>query len=146
MKKIFKIVIALVVLGIVLMVGLKLSKKKLILSSPPPTPPLPFSTPTPAQVAKLPVPEDLLKQPWGRNPFSEFLTIENEGAPREAQGRSQFVLTGIVIRGEEKAAIINRHFVREGDSIDSAKVLRILKDRVLLEKNQEQILVRAEPA
>ena len=88
--------------------------------------------------------EALSNEAWGRNPFVEvsFDEIENFNKKKinsEDSLAGQFGLTGIFIKGARKVAIINHHFIVEGDTVDEVKVISIEKNKVLLKKDQKEL-------
>lgn len=87
----------------------------------------------------------LLKQPWGRNPFSVPSGETSSNAYLQALSGSDFSLTGILHRNSHKVAILNRMFVREGDLIHGARVVSIGRDHVILRKDGKEIFLRLEP-
>jgi hypothetical protein len=64
---------------------------------------------------------------------------EEAGDFSEWQG---VALTGVLFRENRKTAILDHALVREGDMIRGAKVLRIEKDRVVLQQKEKEITVR----
>ncbi len=80
----------------------------------------------------------LLKQSWGRNPFTPVEFQVKTGA---APG-GELKLTGILLRGGKSIAIINRQFLKEGDTIQGVSILKIEKDRVQIDKDGEPSYLR----
>ena len=76
-------------------------------------------------------------QPWGkRDPFE----IEAKRLPRGPKGADQFSgykLTGIVWGSHGYQALINDRVVRVGDQVDGARIVKITKTGVEVEKNGE---------
>ncbi|MGH7405271.1 MAG: hypothetical protein ACREJA_05280 [Candidatus Methylomirabilales bacterium] len=101
----------------------------------PPVPAAPATVPTAAapRLASPPPPD----QPWGkRDPFE----IEAKRLPRGPKGADQFSgykLTGIVWGSHGYQALINDRVVRVGDQVDGARIVRITKTGVEVEKNGE---------
>ena len=108
--------------------------------NPPPTPsavpaaPAAVPTATAAPHLAPPPPPD---QPWGkRDPFE----IEAKRLPRGPKGADQFSgykLTGIVWGSHGYQALINDRVVRVGDQVDGARIVKITKTGVEVEKNGE---------
>ena len=91
--------------------------------------------------------EVLLKQPWGRNSFARASEEEIEEFQRNFQtstfeSHRDLILKGIMIRKERRVALINGQFLREGAEIDGAMVKNIWETEVILEKNQEEIILK----
>ena len=107
--------------------------------NPPPTPSAvpaaPAAVPTAAAPRLAPPPPP--DQPWGkRDPFE----IEAKRLPRGPKGADQFSgykLTGIVWGSHGYQALINDRVVRVGDQVDGARIVRITKTGVEVEKNGE---------
>ncbi|MCM8776540.1 MAG: hypothetical protein NC930_09385 [Candidatus Omnitrophica bacterium] len=86
-----------------------------------------------------------LHQPWGRDPFSAALIGGMPGIRADGTRTldiESLDLTGILVSGKRKVAIINRIFVREGDSVEGMMIEKIEKDRVLLKNGNEEIILR----
>ena len=83
----------------------------------------------------------LLKQAWGRDPFSES-SAGLQSSEDKMQNLSGLFLTGIIIRSGKKVAIINRVFVQEGETIQGAQVVLIERTRVFLKRNDQEIILR----
>jgi hypothetical protein len=111
--------------------------------TPPPTPSAAPAAPTapavvPAATAAPrlapPPPPD---QPWGkRDPFE----TEAKRLPQGPKGADQFAaykLTGIVCTTQGCKAVINDRVGRVGDQVDGARIVKITKAGVELEKNGE---------
>ncbi|MFQ5848818.1 MAG: hypothetical protein ACE5IQ_14240 [Candidatus Methylomirabilales bacterium] len=107
--------------------------------APPPaskqsTAPAARPAPTPGRRLAAPPPHD---QPWGeRDPFA----IEAKRLPKNPKARDQFsgfTITGVVWGSHGYQALVNGHVVRSGDQIDGARIVRITKEGVELEKNGE---------
>ena len=73
------------------------------------------------------LPEDKVRQPWGRDPFRK------PQKQRKQPARDTWTLTGIVYSPEFPVAYINRKAAREGDTIDNARIVKIEKAAVTLE-------------
>jgi hypothetical protein len=75
-------------------------------------------------------------QPWGRDPFA----IDQKRLPRNAKAGNEFAgfkITGVVWGPQGYQALVNDHVVRVGDQVNGARVVRITKEGVKLEKNGE---------
>ncbi|MGH7387745.1 MAG: hypothetical protein ACREIZ_04670 [Candidatus Methylomirabilales bacterium] len=102
----------------------------------PTVPPAPAAVPTATAVLRLapPPPPD---QPWGkRDPFE----IGAKWAPSGSKGPDRFAgyrITGIVCAAQGCKAVVNDRVVRAGDNVDGARVVRITKDGIDLEKGGE---------
>ncbi len=59
----------------------------------------------------------------------------------ESNSTPQFRISMIMIREDKKTAIINDKVVKEGDTIDSVKILKIQKDKILILDGKERIWV-----
>ena len=108
--------------------------------TPPPTPSAvpaaPAAVPTATAAPRLapPPPPD---QPWGkRDPFE----IGTKWAPSGPKGSDRFAgyrITGIVCTAQGCKAVVNDRVVRPGDDVDGARVVRITKSGIDLEKGGE---------
>ncbi len=78
----------------------------------------------------------LLKQPWGRDPFKADIAAGAGAASGELE------LTGIFLRAGKRIAIINRKFIKEGEDAFGARIVKIEKDQVTVEKNNETTTLR----
>lgn len=78
---------------------------------------------------------------WGRDPFTKVaddsFRPSFDGSP--AKG---LTLTGVLIRGNDKTAIVNRALVQEGEEIQGYTILRIESDRVLLQDKTNEVTLR----
>lgn len=72
---------------------------------------------------------------WGRDPFS---ANEEKKSAEGGSEQGQLALTGIMIRSDRRVALVNHQFVHEGDTLSGSKVLRIEKDRIVLDRNGEE--------
>lgn len=111
----------------------------------PPAPSAPSAPSAPAASAAVPTaaaaprlaPPPPPNQPWGkRDPFE----IEAKRLPRGPQGTdpfSRYKLTGIVWGSHGYQALINDRVVRVGDQVDGARIVRITKTGVEVEKDGE---------
>jgi len=111
--------------------------------TPPPTPsPAPAAPTAPAVVPAAtaaprlapPPPPD---QPWGkRDPFATEAKRLSQG-PKGADQFAAYKLTGIVCTTQGCKAVINDRVGRVGDQVDGARIVKITKAGVELEKNGE---------
>jgi hypothetical protein len=111
--------------------------------TPPPTPSAAPAAPTapavvPAATAAPrlapPPPPD---QPWGkRDPFATEAKRLSQG-PKGADQFAAYKLTGIVCTTQGCKAVINDRVGRVGDQVDGARIVKITKAGVELEKNGE---------
>ena len=81
------------------------------------------------------------KPAWGRAPFTQ-VNLSTEADTVRSGELTDLSLTGIMLRGNRKVAILDHLFVREGDSIQDAQILRIEKDRVVLKRDSKEITLR----
>jgi len=102
----------------------------------PSAPAAPAAVPTATAAPRLapPPPPD---QPWGkRDPFE----IGAKWAPSGPKGTDRFSgyrITGIVCAPQGCKAVVNDRVVRPGDDVDGARVVRITKSGIDLEKGGE---------
>ena len=111
----------------------------------PTTPPLAASVSAPDTLHKAPIAiviEEFAAQPWGRDPFERSgITAPNNlaatapGVHQPLTKAAVWILTGIVYSSSSPLAFINQKAVKVGDMVDQARVVRIDKDKVLLEHN-----------
>ena len=105
-------------------------------SAAPAAPTAPAAVPTATAAPRLapPPPPD---QPWGkRDPFE----IGAKWAPSGPKGTDRFSgyrITGIVCAPQGCKAVVNDRVVRPGDDVDGARVVRITKSGIDLEKGGE---------
>lgn len=111
--------------------------------TPPPTPsPAPAAPTAPAAVptataAPRLAPPPLPDQPWGkRDPFATEAKRLSQG-PKGADQFAAYKLTGIVCTTQGCKAVINDRVGRVGDQVDGARIVKITKAGVELEKNGE---------
>lgn len=74
-------------------------------------------------------------RPWGSDPFRTRHTASGHSGPA-------WVLTGIVYNSTSPLAYINRKAVREGESIDNAKVMKIERKSVTLKYQGSEFTIR----
>ncbi|MGH7372320.1 MAG: hypothetical protein ACREJK_10820, partial [Candidatus Methylomirabilales bacterium] len=104
--------------------------------TPSAAPAAPATVPTATAAPRLasPPPPD---QPWGkRDPFE----IGAKWAPSGSKGPDRFAgyrITGVVCTAQGCKAVVNDRVVRPGDDVDGARVLRITKSGIDLEKGGE---------
>ncbi len=71
-----------------------------------------------------------------QGPFDfEYIRVQREEKTVGQEGEEklpEYLLTLVVISGEEKRAVVNGSIVQEGDRITKGKIMKIEKDRVLL--------------
>jgi len=105
-------------------------------AAPAPAPAAPAAVPTATAAPRLapPPPPD---QPWGkRDPFeigAKWASSGSKGPDRFAGYR----ITGIVCAPQGCKAVVNERVVRPGDDVDGARVVRITKSGIDLEKGGE---------
>lgn len=104
--------------------------------TPSAAPAAPAAVPTATAALRLapPPPPD---QPWGkRDPFE----IGAKWAPSGPKGPDRFAgyrITGIVCTAQGCKAVVNDRVVRPGDDVDGARVVRITRSGIDLEKGGE---------
>lgn len=78
---------------------------------------------------------------WGRDPFSDAGddSFQPSFDRSPAKGLS---LTGILIRGASKTAIINHTLIQEGEEIQGFTILKIESDKVLLQDKTNEVMLR----
>jgi len=100
----------------------------------PSVPAAPATVPTATPRLAPPPPPD---QPWGkRDPFE----IGTKWAPSGPKGSDRFAgyrITGIVCTAQGCKAVVNDRVVRPGDDVDGARVVRITRSGIDLEKGGE---------
>ena len=89
------------------------------------------------KIPKSKVQKEFLTQEWGRDPFS--LTEKKEAGHGFG---SSIQLMGILTRGDKKIAIIDKVFVRAGESVQGYAVTAIENDRVILNRDGEETVLR----
>ena len=102
----------------------------------PTAPTAPAAVPTATAAPRLapPPPPD---QPWGkRDPFATEAKRLSQG-PKGADQFAAYKLTGIVCTTQGCKAVINDRVGRVGDQVDGARIVKITKAGVELEKNGE---------
>ena len=90
-------------------------------------------------IAEAPKPKlqrEFLKMEWGRDPFS---LPERKETPAS---KTNLQLMGILSRSGKKIAIINKTFVRPGDVLQGYSVTAIESDRVVLNKDGQETVLR----
>jgi hypothetical protein len=105
-------------------------------SAAPAAPTAPAAVPTATAAPRLapPPPPD---QPWGkRDPFATEAKRLSQG-PKGADQFAAYKLTGIVCTTQGCKAVINDRVGRVGDQVDGARIVKITKAGVELEKNGE---------
>jgi hypothetical protein len=102
-------------------------------SAAPSAPAAPGVIPTATAALRL-APPPPPNQPWGkRDPFE----IGAKWAPSGPKGQDLFAsykITGIVCTAQGCKAVVNERVVRPGDEVDGARVVRITKSGIDLEK------------
>lgn len=98
----------------------------------------PAATPAPNVAAAPPLaPPPPADQPWGkRDPFETEAKRLPQG-PKGADQFSGYKLTGIVCSPQGCKAVINDRVGRVGDQVEGARIVKITKTGVELEKNGE---------
>lgn len=93
----------------------------------------------------------LINEPMGRNPFSigEYALRTNatrlkkdivyDHSSTKKPNETNFILNGITYSENNKIAIINNQVLKEGDKVDKATLIKILKDSVLIEFAEKEI-------
>ena len=75
---------------------------------------------------------------WGRDPFSKRGALLGGG-----EFISDFKLEGILLDNRaQSTAIINGEIVREGDTVDNAKIVQIEKNRVIINDGSKDYQLR----
>jgi len=97
--------------------------------------PAPAGVPAPGAAPRLtpPPPPD---QPWGRDPFA----VAAKYIPQAAKGPDRFAgfkIWGVLCGPQGCQAVVNDLVVRTGDRVDGARVVRVTKDGVELERDGE---------
>ncbi len=89
--------------------------------------------------------EESAAKPWGRDPFVRTGTVSPRNAvpssPTAYQSPTRsaiWILTGIVYSSTSPLAYINQKAVRVGDIVDQARVVKIDKNKVVLEHNGDR--------
>ncbi len=72
-----------------------------------------------------------LETEWGPDPFMSKVPISAEGMGQEGPGAS-FLLTAVLMGGEEPSAVLNGSVVHVGDRINGHSVTRITKRSIFL--------------
>ena len=70
---------------------------------------------------------------WGHDPF------RMKSAPSTSAKSKGWTVTGIVFNSSSPVAYVNRQMVREGDTVDKAKVISINRKSVVLEYRGDRI-------
>jgi len=77
---------------------------------------------------------------WGRDPFYRNMGRQKtESAPAPPV---KWTLNGILFNSKSPSAVINKRVVRSGDRINGARVVKIEKRHVTLEKDGAQIVLQ----
>ncbi len=138
-------ILAAVILAFDQMSGSKSPRSSGAAPSAPSAPTAPSAPSVPAAPATVPTATALLRlappptpdQPWGkRDPFE----IEAKWAPSGPKGPDRFAgyrITGIVCTAQGCKAVVNDRVVRPGDDVDGARVVRITRSGIDLEKGGE---------
>ena len=89
--------------------------------------------------------EESAAKAWGRDPFVHSSNASQRNAAlitpttRQSPARSAvWILTGIVYSSTSPLAYINQKAVRVGDMVDQARVVKIDKNKVVLEHNGDR--------
>lgn len=87
-------------------------------------------------------PEVKVERTWGRDPFQPPAGIKMVKKPVDHEQEKKLgplpKVTCIFIKGSQKIAIISDTNCFEGDMVGDEKIVKILPDRVILEKGQAQ--------
>ena len=78
--------------------------------------------------------------PWGRDPFY-LARNEKTTAPAPSSTPVTWTLNGILFNALSPSAVINKRVVKPGDRINGARVVKIDKRQVTLEKDGAQIVL-----
>lgn len=79
---------------------------------------------------------------YNRDPLKPL--INEEGKIVISEKRRGFVLQGIVYRGKSNSVIINNTLYKEGDIIEGFKIKRVEEDKVILEKEGKEFILKWE--
>jgi MSHA biogenesis protein MshK len=79
------------------------------------------------------------EEPVVRDPLEPY-RAEARGEAA-AQGTPRYVLTGVVVSGTRRIAIVNGRLLQVGDRVDGAEVVHIEPDAVHLRREGREILV-----
>ncbi len=98
----------------------------------------------PAALQKVAVPklvrvEQKAKESWGEDPFR--VERKHDRTSRKANKALKWTLSGILYNSHSPIAIINKQQVKNGDTVDDARVVRIDKKAVTLEHNGKQMTI-----
>lgn len=77
------------------------------------------------------------KEKWGHNPFKKP-TTNYSPAPQNYQNFN-WQLSGIIYNQQSPIAIINNKPKRTGETINEAKIIKIYKNKVILQHNGKQM-------
>jgi type II secretory pathway component PulC len=77
------------------------------------------------------------KLSWGRDPFYRF-TAKKTGQVDQPEAVVGWELGGILWSENNPSAVINKKIVRHGDIVNGARVVKISKDIVILEKDNTE--------
>ncbi len=101
-----------------------------------------------ARLTEKPTIADIQKEPSHseRDPFASPLEPSEEvevleESLIEVEEDTGIVITGIVLRGENPSAIVNRKIVRIGDIVEGKKVIIIEKDAVVLSDGKKKYVL-----
>lgn len=78
--------------------------------------------------------------PWSRDPFMAQGKLAKKGPSRP----EALALSGIIWDEKKPAAIINDNIVSVGDEIQGKKVIKIEKNKVILQEDGEEYILRLE--
>ncbi len=88
---------------------------------------------TPKPVSSVDI-EEYTKLTWGRDPF--YRSVDKKAKPTvEPEPALGWILGGILWNEKSPSAVINKKIVRHGDIVNGAKVVKIDKNLVTLEKD-----------
>ena len=82
--------------------------------------------------------EALSAEPWGADPFRDYLK-HRTGATGKRANSARWSVSGILYSKDNPLAYVNGRSVRIGDMIDKAKVIAIERKAVILEHKGNQI-------
>jgi len=80
-----------------------------------------------------------------RDPFESLLSSDGTVNLRLMQKSSNLKLSGIIYAEDDKGvAVINNFLVKKGDFVGKYKVVMVLKDKVILNKDGEEVILEPE--
>ncbi len=79
---------------------------------------------------------------WGPDPFLPKVRIDQGSGNTTDQ---KYILTAVILGGEKPAAVIDGEVVHAGEKIGSSRVVKILKDSVVLKGSSGLVEVPLKP-